>query len=150
MKQTALGCLLTLLCAALLVACGTTASQQPAAAVTASPASQQPAAAAVTATEFRFEPSALTLKAGQATTLTFKNGGQTLHDFTIASGPGIPTPEAPAPGMDHMQEQSPYHVAAEAGKQATLALNLPAGAYTFICSVPGHKDLGMHGTIMVQ
>jgi uncharacterized cupredoxin-like copper-binding protein len=116
--------------------------------VTASPASQQSAAAAVTATEFRFDPSALTLKAGQATTLTFKNGGQTLHDFTLASGPGIPTPEPP--GTDHMPEQSPYHVEAEAGKQATLALNLPAGTYTFMCSVPGHKDLGMQGTIMVQ
>jgi uncharacterized cupredoxin-like copper-binding protein len=52
--------------------------------------------------------------------------------------------------MDHMQEHSPYHVAAEAGKQATLSLNLPAGTYTFVCSVQGHKDLGMQGTITVQ
>jgi uncharacterized cupredoxin-like copper-binding protein len=45
---------------------------------------------------------------------------------------------------------TPYHIAATAGKEATLPLSLPAGSYTFICSVSGHKDLGMSGTIAVQ
>jgi uncharacterized cupredoxin-like copper-binding protein len=126
--------MLPALCALLLAACGTD--------------SQEPSSVRVAASEFRFEPASLTLKAGVATTLTLKNAGQTLHDFTIASGPGIPTPAAM--GMQHMQDNSPYHVAAEAGKEATLTLNLPAGSYTFICSVQGHKELGMQGTINVQ
>jgi uncharacterized cupredoxin-like copper-binding protein len=103
----------------------------------------------VAASEFRFEPANLTLKANAPTTLTFKNAGQTLHDLTIVSGPGIPTPDAHASG-DHTTENLPYHVAAEPGKEATLALNLPAGSYAFICSVAGHKELGMQGTIIVQ
>jgi uncharacterized cupredoxin-like copper-binding protein len=103
----------------------------------------------VAASEFRFEPANLALKPNVATTLTFKNAGQTLHDLTIVSGPNIPTPDMPASG-DHMAEKQPYHVVAEAGKEATLALNLPAGSYTFICSVAGHKELGMQGTISVQ
>ena len=123
--------LLPALCAVLLMTCG--------------PGSTAPSGVRVAASEFRFEPSSLTLKADVPTTLTFKNAGQTLHDFTIVSGPGIPTPGAQASGG-----QQPYHVAAEAGKEATLALNLPAGTYTFICSVPGHKELGMQGTISVQ
>ena len=126
--------LLTALCALLLMACG--------------PGGQQPTTVRVAASEFRFEPASLTLKAGVPTILTLKNAGQTLHDFTIASGPGIPTPAAG--GMEHMQDKGPYHVAAEAGKEATLTLNLPAGSYTFICSVQGHKELGMQGTITVQ
>ena len=138
MSRTSFGWCLPLLYALALAACGGTPTQTP------------PTGVGVTASEFHFEPSALTLKAGQATTLTFKNAGQTLHDFTIVSGPGVPTPDAMSSSMDHMQEQSPYHVAAEAGKQATLSLNLPAGTYTFICSVQGHKDLGMQGTITVQ
>ena len=138
MSRTTFRWCLLLLCVLVLAACSGTATQT------------QPTGVSVTASEFHFEPSALTLKAGQATTLTFKNAGQTLHDFTIVSGPGVPTPDAMSSSMDHMQEHSPYHVAAEAGKQATLSLNLPAGTYTFICSVQGHKELGMQGTITVQ
>jgi uncharacterized cupredoxin-like copper-binding protein len=124
---------LLIVCALLLAACG--------------PSSQGSSAVRVAASEFRFEPATLTLSAGAATTLTFKNAGQTLHDFTIVSGPGIPTPAA---AMEHMQDKSPYHVVAEAGKETTLTLNLPAGSYSFICSVQGHKELGMLGTINVQ
>ena len=123
--------LLPALCALLLVACG--------------PGSSAPSGVRVAASEFRFEPASLMLQANVPTTLTFKNAGQTLHDLTIVSGPGIPTPAAQASG-----DQQPYHVAAEAGKEATLALNLPAGSYTFNCSVPGHKELGMQGTINVE
>jgi uncharacterized cupredoxin-like copper-binding protein len=103
----------------------------------------------VAASEFRFEPASITLNANAATTLTFKNVGQTLHDLTIVSGPGIPTPDTHASG-DHGAEKQPYHVVAEAGKETTLDLNLPAGSYMFICTVAGHKELGMQGTITVQ
>jgi plastocyanin len=96
----------------------------------------------VAASEFRFEPANIALNANVATTLTFKNAGQTLHDLTIVSGPGIPAPDT--------AEKSPFQVVAEAGKETTLMLNLPAGSYTFICSVAGHKELGMQGTISVQ
>jgi uncharacterized cupredoxin-like copper-binding protein len=119
------------LCALLLAACG------------GAPAPEPPAGVRVVATEFRFEPAALALTAG-ATTLTFKDAGQTQHDFTIVAGPGIPAAAAQAPA------QSPYHIAAEPGKEAMLTLKLPAGSYTFICSVQGHKELGMQGTITVQ
>jgi uncharacterized cupredoxin-like copper-binding protein len=115
---------LAAVCVLLLVACGGASSQAP------------PPGVRVVATEFHFEPSALTLTAGVPVTLTFKNAGQTLHDFTIVSGPGSDKP--------------PDHIAADPGKEATLTLNLPAGSYTFICSVLGHKELGMQGTIAVQ
>ena len=126
---------LTVLCMLVLAACG--------------PSAETPSGVRVAASEFRFEPASLTLKANTSTSLTFKNAGQTLHDLTIVSGPGIPTPDAHA-GGDHMADKQPYHVVAEAGKEVTLALNLPAGSYTFICSVQGHKELGMQGTINVQ
>jgi uncharacterized cupredoxin-like copper-binding protein len=127
--------LLTALCVLLVAACG--------------PSADESNRVRVAASEFRFEPSNLTLKANVATSLTFKNAGQTLHDLTIVSGPNIPTPDTHA-SSDHMAEKQPYHVVAEAGREATLALNLPAGSYTFICTVAGHKELGMQGTISVQ
>jgi uncharacterized cupredoxin-like copper-binding protein len=128
-----------LLCVLLLSGCGTTTAPEP------------PTGLIVTATEFRFNPSALTLKAGQPTELTLKNSGQTLHDLAIVAGPGIPTPNMPANDTDpHDSDGSPYHVAAQAGTQATLNLTLPPGSYTFICTVQGHADLGMRGTLAAQ
>jgi len=31
-----------------------------------------------------------------------------------------------------------------------LTLDLKAGTYTFYCSVPGHRQAGMHGTLVVK
>ena len=136
MSQLSMRRLAPILCGLLLVACGALPSQATTATV------------AVTASEFRFAPATLTLTAGQPTTLLFKNAGQTLHDFMIVSGPGIPTPVAAADDAA-MPDDGPYHVSADAGQQATLTLTLAAGTYTFICTVQGHKDLGMHGTLTV-
>ena len=36
------------------------------------------------------------------------------------------------------------------GGSATLSLNLPPGTYTFYCSVPGHEQAGMKGTLTVR
>lgn len=33
---------------------------------------------------------------------------------------------------------------------ATLTLNLPAGKYVYYCSVPGHRQAGMEGTLTVE
>ncbi len=32
---------------------------------------------------------------------------------------------------------------------ATMTVTLKAGKYNFYCSVPGHEDAGMHGTLIV-
>ncbi|HEV8104313.1 MAG TPA: plastocyanin/azurin family copper-binding protein, partial [Gaiellaceae bacterium] len=32
---------------------------------------------------------------------------------------------------------------------ATVTVKLKAGKYNFYCSVPGHEDAGMHGTLIV-
>ena len=36
------------------------------------------------------------------------------------------------------------------GDRGTLRLRLPAGRYTFFCSVPGHRAAGMRGTLAIQ
>ncbi len=32
---------------------------------------------------------------------------------------------------------------------ATVTVTLKAGKYNFYCSVPGHEDAGIHGTLIV-
>ena len=36
--------------------------------------------------DFRFNPSTITVKAGQPLQVTFQNGGEILHDFTVQQG----------------------------------------------------------------
>ena len=36
------------------------------------------------------------------------------------------------------------------GGSKTLSLNLKAGSYKFFCSVPGHRQAGMEGTLTVK
>jgi len=38
----------------------------------------------------------------------------------------------------------------DAGKTETLKVNLMPGTYTVICNVPGHEQLGMKTTLVVQ
>ncbi|HDK45099.1 MAG TPA: hypothetical protein ENG94_02330 [Actinobacteria bacterium] len=84
----------------------------------------------VVASEFRFEPPTITIPAGEAVNLTLINEGALLHDLTI-----------PALGI---------RVVAEPDRQTTVGLaGLPVGTYETLCSLPGHAEAGMIGTLEV-
>ena len=84
--------------------------------------------------DFRFSPSTVSVKAGQPLEVTFKNGGEILHDFTAQQGLA-----------------KPVTILEQGGRSgsATIIYDKP-GTYKFFCSQPGHDQLGMHGTITVQ
>ena len=84
--------------------------------------------------DFRFNPSTITVKAGQPLEVTFQNGGEILHDFSVQQGPA-----------------KPVVISEEGGKSGTTTVTYDKpGTYKFFCSQPGHDQLGMHGTITVQ
>jgi uncharacterized cupredoxin-like copper-binding protein len=84
--------------------------------------------------DFHFNPSIVTVAAGQPLQVTFQNGGDIVHDFTAQQGLGKPVT---------ILEQG-----GQSGR-ATITYDKP-GTYKFFCSQPGHDQLGMHGTITVQ
>lgn len=123
------------LATALLVACSAASSARPAVGTQGAAASSAAQAVTVQGTDaLKFEPSTLTVKAGQPITLTFVNSGQTVHDWSLAQGAG-----------------QPVKVSAAGGQSAsgTFTIDRP-GTYTFICSQPGHEAGGMKGTITAQ
>lgn len=104
------------------------------------PQSQTPSSAAtaqmqkitVQGTEFAFSPSTITLKKGQPAEITFKNMGAFPHNLTI-SGLSVKT-KTIQPGEEDTIQFTPNKT----------------GQFAFLCTVPGHADKGMKGTLTVQ
>ena len=124
-----------------------------AAACSSVPGSEPATMLAVEVKEFAFIPATLEVTAGQPVELVLTNSGTLEHDFSILE---FPT-EGPATsdgGMDHdmgaMEEQPDLHTAAAAGQSTTLQFTpSKPGTYEFFCTVDGHKEAGMVGTLVV-
>jgi len=104
-------------------------SRQPAQATAAAPASLA-TNVSITATEFKFSPTSIQVPLGQKITFTLSNTGTVDHDVTV-----------PAAG---------FTLSAKAGQSATHEITFDkAGVFDFFCSIPGHKEAGMQGTLTV-
>ena len=129
---------LLLVFSSLLAACGgdnstATPATNPAAGTTPTAASAGSTGAInVTLTEFSITPAAITVPAGHVT-FNLTNTGKYPHNFGVmVNGTDMKSPNV-APGTS-----------------ASFALDLTAGTYSTLCDLPGHKDKGMAGTIVVQ
>ena len=80
--------------------------------------------------QLKFVESKLTAKAGEIT-ITLTNASAVPHDVAIDGAPGV---------SDQVQD----------GGTAELTVNLPAGTYEYYCTVPGHRQAGMVGTLTVN
>jgi uncharacterized cupredoxin-like copper-binding protein len=80
--------------------------------------------------DIKFEPSELTIPANTDVTLVVSNNGVLQHSFVI-DGAAVDS------GL------------LNGGQSVEIKLNLPAGTYRFYCSVAGHKEAGMVGTLTV-
>jgi uncharacterized cupredoxin-like copper-binding protein len=103
-----------------------------AAAVAAGFAGTAPQAVKLVAKEFAFEPKEIRVKAGQPVRLVLENKGVIEHDLVLDKL-GVKT--------------SPI----QPGKTAEVTFTPKAkGRYPIVCSVPGHKEAGMTGTLVVE
>jgi cytochrome c oxidase subunit II len=84
----------------------------------------------VTATSFEFDPEEITVTAGEDVAIVLTSE-DLLHDFTI--------------------DELDAHVAADADETSEGGLRADEpGRYTFYCTVAGHRDAGMEGTLIVD
>lgn len=85
----------------------------------------------IVADEFSFEPDELRLVAGETVNVTLDNRGVAFHDFVIGD--------------------IGFALVADPNRRSTGALLFDRpGRYEFICSVPGHAQAGMTGTVVVE
>lgn len=80
--------------------------------------------------DFRFVPAEIRVKAGQPVNLALTNRGGVLHDLVI-------------PGLR-------FHAEVAEGQQTMAGFVAPrGGVYEFYCNVPGHREAGMVGRLVV-
>ncbi len=106
-------------------------------------------------TDFAFGPSSVTIPAGQPVKITLENKGLVEHDFVIETiDASMESMQDNGSEMHHMEggaSEAAVHAAVQAGSSTTLELTVSEpGTYTFFCSVPGHKEAGMIGELIVK
>ena len=84
----------------------------------------------VSASSFAFDPDEIEATAGEDIAIVLTST-DIVHDFTI--------------------DELDAHVAADASETATGGLRADEpGSYTFYCTVAGHREQGMEGTLVVE
>jgi uncharacterized cupredoxin-like copper-binding protein len=92
-----------------------------------------------------FDEKRLTAKAGEVT-IHLQNGSGLGHNVRVHSGPCCFKPGfKDLGGTDVIGATS-----SDSRDTAKATLNLEAGTYTFLCSIPGHYQTGQHGTLVVN
>ena len=85
----------------------------------------------VEALDIKFDKDAYTSQAG-ATDIAYVSEGQQVHTLVV---------------FDENNQKVGETMRVNPGQTQVEAFDLPAGTYTLICDVPGHKDAGMVATL---
>jgi len=83
--------------------------------------------------QLAYNTKSLSAKAGTVS-IDFTNSSPLPHNVTIESSSGAKVGATPT----------------FSGGSKSLSVNLKPGTYKFFCSVPGHRQAGMEGTLTVQ
>jgi len=83
--------------------------------------------------QLKFDKSTLSAKAGKVS-IAYENKSPIEHNLTIESSSGASIGATPT----------------FQGGSKTLTVTLKPGTYKFFCSVPGHRQAGMEGTLTVK
>lgn len=99
--------------------------------------------------EFNFDPNTLTAKAGDEVALTFENTGTLEHAFVLLKE-GVDLDHALGEDEEELHEELLLEIhEIPSGESATETFTVPSepGDYIFLCTVPGHAEAGLVGTL---
>jgi outer membrane protein assembly factor BamB/plastocyanin len=87
--------------------------------------------AAIALVDIAFDPKDLTIPANTDVTIQLTNNGAAVHNFNI-------------------DELNIHSGDINPGASGSVTINAAPGTYQYYCSIPGHKEAGMVGTLTVQ
>ncbi|MEM7118222.1 MAG: plastocyanin/azurin family copper-binding protein [Chloroflexota bacterium] len=96
--------------------------------------------------EFVYDPASLTVSAGSLVTINFENVGVLEHNWLLISERTEPVDATEA---DAMAGATTGELGAGESKSITFSAP-PAGTYTYVCTVAGHAEAGMLGTLVIE
>lgn len=127
------------------------------AACSAASTSQADPVLTVKASGLKYQPALVEVTAGQPVRLTFENEDAMEHDLSVVEIPltlmsaDSDATSMPGHDMSGMADVPDLHVAAGMGQNASVEFTpSKPGTYEFYCTVPGHKEAGMVGTLVVK
>jgi uncharacterized cupredoxin-like copper-binding protein len=88
--------------------------------------------------DYEFDPRDVSVPRGAAIHVT--NEGEIAHNLKIERGPDPKQETQELAGTDSFLP----------GDSENLEVDLPRGRYAMVCTVPGHRELGMTGTLRVR
>lgn len=102
-----------------------------------------------------YQPATIEVVAGQTVKMTFRNNDTVDHDFSIIEIPMAAMGATAEPMAGHdmgaMTTEPELHMAAMMGTTNTIEFTpTTPGTYEFFCTVAGHKEAGMVGTLIVK
>ena len=98
-----------------------------------------------------FEPDQLEFKAGESVRIVVTNSGELDHEFVMDSSEKNLEHKAMMQKFPDMEHDDPQSKRLKAKQNGEIIWKFTkAGEFEFACLIPGHRELGMHGKIIVN
>jgi uncharacterized cupredoxin-like copper-binding protein len=99
----------------------------------------------------KFVPGHLDVKKGEQVHFIIQNKGMLKHEFTLASVLDNDRHAELMKKYPDMEHDDPNAKSIDPGKTAEIVWHFTkAGSFEFACLIPGHRESGMHGTVIVK
>ncbi len=99
----------------------------------------------------RFTPADISVKQGETVRFVIKNSGQLKHELVIGTEKELKEHYEVMKKNPEMEHSDPNMVTLAAGKSGEIVWQFTkAGTFDFSCLIPGHRQAGMFGTIVVE
>ena len=95
-------------------------------------------ASTIVMTDYAYDPSEVSVRRGQ--TIKVVNDGGIAHNLKVEKGPDGRRETTELTGTDTFLPED----------SEQLEIDLPPGRYAMVCTVPGHRELGMVGKLAVR